>query len=154
MSSSIPGAVQYWVNLATTTLASTPLAPDGVLVWFGAALSKYTAPITLQVLGVYNIVHQWANVGSEFKVEESYKIRNQLVSYSGGLNNINRMTDVFSTLSLLTVATATDYTLGGNVRLCLPMVAGEYVPGSDPTGKIAGSLMFDVHCEARIRTLT
>lgn len=153
MSSSIPGAVAYWLNLAKTTLTSTATSPDSVYVWFGTPLGKYMAPVTLQVTSVVNIAHDWANVGSEFKVEESYRIRNQLVSYAGGTNFVGRMNEVFSNLSLLTVALATDYTLGANVRLCLPMVSGEYMPGVDPSGKTMGSLMFDIHCEARIRTL-
>ena|ERR1017187_551673 len=154
MASSIPGAVAYWKELATTTLASTATSPQGIYVWFGTPLSKYIAPITLQICSVVDITHEWANVGSQFKVEEHYKIRNQLVSYAGGTDFMGRMNEVFSNMLLLTTAIAADYSLGGNVRLCLPMVEGEYMPGTDASGKTMGSLMFDIHCEARITTIS
>jgi hypothetical protein len=154
MSSSIPGAVAYWVNLATTTLQSTATSPNGVYVWFGTPLSKYIAPITLQVMSVVDITHEWAELGSAYKIEEHYKIRNQLVSYAGGTDFMGRMNEVFSNFEILSIATANDYTLGSNVRLCLPLVEGEYMPGTDASGKTMGSLMFDLHCEARITSLT
>ena len=154
MASSIPGAVEYWLNLAKTTLASTATSPDGVYVWFGSPLSRYVAPITLQVIEISEITHQWAELGSQYKIEETYKIHNQLVSFAGDNNQIGRMTEVFSNLQLLTVALGNDYTLGGNVRLCLPLVEGEYMPGTDPSGRTAGALTFDIHCEARVASLT
>jgi hypothetical protein len=154
MASSIPGAVAYWVNLAETTLKSTVTSPDGVYVWFGSPLSRYIAPITLQVMEVTEITHQWAELGSQYKIEETYKIHNQLVSFAGDNDQLGRMNEVFSNLQLLTVALANDYTLGGNVRLCLPVVEGDYLPGTDASGRTAGSLTFDIHCEARVTSLT
>jgi hypothetical protein len=154
MSSSIPATVEYWVNLCTTTLQSTATSPNGVYVWFGTPLSKYIAPITLQVMSVVDITHEWAELGSAYKIEEHYKIRNQLVSYAGGTDFMGRMNEVFSNFQLLTVACGNDYTLGNNVRLCLPLVEGEYMPGTDASGKTMGSLMFDLACEARITSLT
>jgi len=158
MASSIPGAMGYWINLATTTLAASPASasPDGSkpYVWFGAPLGRFIAPVTLQITGAHEIIHQWAELGVFYKIEESYKIRNILTSFAGGLDFQGRMTEVFSNFQLLTVALAADYTLGNNVRLSLPMVDGEYIPGADPSGKTLGSLIFDIHCEARISSLT
>lgn len=147
MASSIPGALAYFITLAENTL------PDTAQVWFGKSMPVYTAPTTLQIPGVVDITHDWAELGSRFKVEEHYKIQCQLITYAGDLNFEQRMLDVFSTLELLTVALAADYTLGHNVRLCLPVVEGEYTAASDPSGKSMGSLMWFVHCEQRIETL-
>jgi hypothetical protein len=147
MSSSIPGAVNYFMNLAVNVL------PSGTTVWFGKAQTVYTAPVTLQVPGITHITHDWAELGSQYKVEEAYRIQCQMITYAGDLNFLQRMNDVFSNLKLLTVALAADYSLGQNVRLCLPVVEGEYMANSDPSGRSMGSLMWYLHCEARIQTL-
>lgn len=148
MSSSIPNAVNYFINLATNAL------PPSAQVWFGKALPVYTAPLTLMIPGVTDITHDWAEIGPVYKIEEHYKIQCQLITYAGDLNFQQRMNDVFTALSLITVAIGSDFDLGHNVRLCLPMIEGQYMASSDPAGRSMGSLMWFLHCEARITSLT
>jgi hypothetical protein len=148
MASSIPGAVNYFVNLAATIL------PVGTTVWFGKAQTVYTAPLTLQIPGITNITHKWAELGSQYKVEEEYRIQCQLITYAGDLNFLQRMDDVFANLRMLTVALAADYSLGQNIRVALPVVEGEYMPSSDAMGRSMGSLLWYIDCQARILTLT
>jgi hypothetical protein len=156
MASSIPGAVSYFLNLATTTLSASTDTPNNShpYVWFGAQLAKYIAPVNLQVKGVTDIVHEWAELGSHYKVEETYRIQCQLVSNAGDLDFEQRMVEVFDNFLLLTVALGNDYTMGGNVRLCLPACEGEVMPASTQAGSSMCSLMFFIHCEARIQTLS
>ena len=154
MASSIPLAVPYWVNLATTTLSASTDTPNNSqpYVYFGARLGKFIAPLTLQVIGVVDTVHTWAEIGANYRIEETYKIRNQIVSYAGGFDQAGRMQEVYNNFNLLAVALSApeNITLGNSVRLCLPMCDGEYQPNADPRGQTMGSLMFDIHVEARI----
>jgi hypothetical protein len=158
MGSSIPLAVPYWVNLAATTLNASTDTPNGSTpyVYFGARLGRYIAPLTLQVIGVVDIIHNWAEVGANYRVEETYKIRNEIVSFAGGFDQAARMQEVFNNFNLLAVAVSApeNITLGNSVRLCLPMCDGEYQPGVDPKGQTMGSLMFDIHVEVRITSTT
>lgn len=147
MGSSIPGAVNYFLTLAQATL------PEAY-VWFGKQLPRVTTPVTLQVLAVTDITHEWAELGSLYKIEETYKIQCQLVSYAGGDQYVDRMNEVFNNYLQLTIALGADYTMGTNVRLCLPGIEAEFVPGAMQDGKSAGSLMFFIHCEARIQSLS
>jgi hypothetical protein len=156
MGSSIPGATKYWLNLATTTLAASTDTPNNSTpyVWFGKSLGKFIAPVTLQVMSIIDIKHDWAELGSLYKVEESYKIRNQLVSYAGDIDYLSRMTEVFENFLMLTIALAADYTLGNNIRLCLPAVSGEVIPSPGTNGSSMCTLTFDIHCEARIQSIS
>ncbi len=146
MSSSIPGAVAYFLQLAGTAL------PASAYVYFGVELPKYTAPVTLQVTGITGN-QQPAELGPSYKREETYSILCELTSFAGDQDFPTRLSEVMDNWALITVAVAGDPTLGGNVRFaeCGDM---DFSPKSDIKGFSLGSLTFDVRCSQRITSLT
>ncbi len=156
MASTVYNALAYWINLATVTLNASTETPNNSqpYVWYGATLGRYIAPLTLQVIGIHDLIHEWAELGSQFRVEERYKIQCGLVSYAGDMDFLGRTKEVFDNFLLLSVALAHDYDLGHNIRVCRPISEGEVIPIPQPSGGSMCSLMFYIQCEARIATLT
>jgi hypothetical protein len=146
MSSSIPSAVPYFLTLAETALG------DQATVWFGKELPLFSAPITLQVLGVVGD-QEPAELGPNFKREEVYSIQCELTAYAGDQDFKARLAEAFAAFGLLEVAVANDADLGGNIRFaeCGNMV---FTPGADAQGQSIGQLAFDVRCSARVTSLT
>ncbi|MGH9917416.1 MAG: hypothetical protein ACRD6W_00875 [Nitrososphaerales archaeon] len=146
MSSSVPTSVPYFVTLATTALGAD------ATVSFGKPLPLYSAPITLQVTGVVGDAEP-AELGPNYRREETYSIQCELTAYAGDQNFLDRLSECMTAYALLTVAVANDPTLGGSVRFA---ECGQYqfVPDADAQGQSIGNLTFDVRCSARITSLT
>jgi hypothetical protein len=150
MSSSIPGAVTYFMDLCNTAL------PDPVSVQFTSVVPMYTSAKMLIVKSITDIVQTPAELGPSYKREEEYRINCELTSYYGDQNVqsfSDRFDEVFSMFSQITVALGNDYMLGGNVRLA-QVEEGEYTPKVDLRGRTVGCLDFTIHCEQRIESLT
>lgn len=146
MSSSIPGTVAYFLQLAGNAL------PADAYVYFGVELPRYSAPVTLQVTGITGNQAP-AELGPAYKREETYSILCELTSFAGDQDFPSRLQEVMANWALITVAVGNDPTLGGNVRYaeCGDM---DFAPKSDPKGMSLGSLTFDVRCSQRITSLT
>lgn len=147
MASSVPNAVAAFISIATNAL------PSDALVWFGKPLGVYTAPITLQILGVSDGKQEIVVMGPDYKREEDYLIQCLLTSFAGNSDFQGRMTEVFSNYLLLSVAIGNNPTLNQTVRFA-QITEFTYVPDADASGKSLGSLSFGVECQARISSLT
>jgi hypothetical protein len=145
MASAIPGTLSYFLTLATNTL------PSDATVSFGAYKPLFEAPVTLQVTGITGD-QEPAELGPNFRREETFSIECDLTSYAGDQLQVNRLTEVFANFALLSVAVANDPTLGSNVRFA---EVGDftYVPGLDAKGQSIGSLTFAIRCSQRIDSL-
>jgi hypothetical protein len=147
MSSSVPNAVNAFINLATITLG------PNATVWFGKPLGVYEQPITLQILGVSEGEQTIETMGPDYMRDELYNIECQLSSWAGDPMFVNRMNEVFNNFSLLTVAVGNNPTLNQTVRFA-QIHSFTYVPGTDAKGMTCGELSFAVACQARISSLT
>lgn len=170
MASSIPYAVNNFIALMTTIFTN-----DGhpeYQVWFGKVQPMYSAPITLEIMGVDAGDQRPAELGINYKREEEYIIECCLVSYQGDQDFLSRMVEVFAVWDLVTSGIANDPSLTG-----IPNTSQNSFPASTggfghsavrfaqirnmnfygkPTsaGKSVGCITFDIHCEARIESLT
>jgi hypothetical protein len=147
MASSVPNAVNAFLSIAQTAL------PVNSLVWFGKPLGVYTAPVTLQVVGVHTGEQVVATIGPEYKREETYEIQCVLTSFAGDANFAGRMAEVFAAFGLLTLAIGNNPTLNQTVRFA-EIHSFEYSPDADAKGMTLGELPFTVACQARISSLT
>lgn len=146
MSSSIPSAVPYFLDLAQTALG------DQATVRFGKPLPLFSAPITLQVLKIVGDQAP-AELGPNYRREEKYSLVCELTSYAGDQDFVARMTEAWVAFDLLEIAVANDANLGGNVRFAqLGNILFE--AGADIQGQSIGTLDFAVRCEARVNSLT
>lgn len=146
MASSIPGATQALISIATAALPST------AQIWFGKALPVYTAPLTLQILKM-SADQEWAFLGPTYKREEIYAIHCELTSWAGDQDYISRLNEVMNAFQTLTLAIYNNPTLNNTVRLC-EVKRLDYEPDADAKGMSLGRLDFTVDCQQRISTLT
>lgn len=147
MASSVPNTVTQFLAIMAAAL------PPDAMVWFGAPLGVYTAPLTLQVIGVHTGMQEIAVMGPDYKREETYEIVCQLTSFAGDPDFTGRMAEVFVAFELITVAIGNNPTLNSAVRFA-QIGQFEYVPDADAKGMTLGSLSFNVDCQARISSLT
>lgn len=146
MSSSIPSAVPYFLTLARTALG------DQATVSFGKPLPQFSTPITLQVLQIVGDQVP-AELGPNFRREETYSLVCELTSYAGDQDFVARMTEAWAAFDLLEIAVANDADLGKNVRFAqLGNIMFE--AGADVQGQSIGTLDFNVRCQARVTSLT
>lgn len=146
MSSSQPVATPYFVTLATTALG------DQATVYFGKPLPMFSAPITLQVIGVVGD-QQPAELGPNYRREETFAIQCELTSFAGDEDFAARMQEAYDALALIEVAVGNDPTLGNTVRYA-EIGSTVFTPDSNAPGKSIGQLAFDIRCSARINSLT
>jgi hypothetical protein len=146
MSSSIPSAVPYFLDLAQTALG------DQATVSFGKELSLFSAPITLQVIQIVGDQAP-AELGPNYRREETYSMQCSLTAYAGDQDLVARLTEAMAAFGLVEVAVANDASLGGTVRFAQ---CGNFVfqSGADAQGQSIGTLAFDVRCQARVNSLT
>ncbi len=147
MSSSIPAATHYFLDLANS------VTPADFVVAFSSVLPVYPSPKMLQIKGVTDIMQAPAELSPELRREEHYSIMAELTSYSGDQDFESRFDEVFSIFSLITVAVGNDPTLGNTVRYA-QFDEMEYIPKVDAKGQSMGCLDFMVKCEARITSKT
>ena len=153
----IPGTITYLVTLFGTAY---PMDANNVpvLVWFGTELAAYSSPTTIEINGVDLADQEPAELGPNFKREETFTVKCKITVFNGeGANGtpdfLARMTDCFAVWKPLVIAVANDPTLGGNVRFA---ENGEmiYTPTTDGSGRAMGSLTWGVRCQQRVTSLS
>lgn len=159
MSSSIGPAVRNFITLMTAVL------PNDCTIALMKDQPKFTGTLTLQITDVIGD-QEWAELGPEYKREETFHIMCKLTSFAGDQDEVARLTEVTDAWSTVTVAVANDMQLtgvpGGDpdnfartpaVRLA-EVGEMEFMPEVTSSGKSVGCLTFAVKCQQRITTLT
>lgn len=146
MASSIPGAVNALISIATAAL------PAATQIWFGKKLPVYEAPITLQILEISG-EQEWFELGPAYRREEVYAIHCELASWAGDKDHPSRMAEVMGAFETLTLALYNNGTLNNTVRLSEVKMLN-YTPDDDAKGWSLGRLDFTVECQQHISTLT
>lgn len=181
MASSIPYAVNNFMALMNTVFAANPLGYDPEFprldatkyqVWFGSVMPKAPQNIMLAVTSVAGGDQKPAEMGINYKREEEYVLECELTSHSGDADFLSRMNEVFSAWRLITTAVANDPSLTGvpnTSQNSFPSSTGgvghsavrfaqiknmNFVGKPNTNGQSVGVIMFDIHCEARIESLT
>lgn len=145
-SSAIPGALAQFLVVAGGAL------PTGTTVWFGAELSTYSTPLTLQVTEISG-GQSPAELGPAYRREETFSLVCTLSAYQGGTPDFpGQLTVLMQNFALLSAAVASNPSLNGSVRLA--QVTNFLIsPVTDPGGTGAVTLDFQVRCAQRIRSL-
>jgi hypothetical protein len=145
--SSVTGAtIRYFVTMCQNVL------PDTAYVFFGQALTVFSAPITLQVTG-WSGEQVPAQLSPQARREETFTIESDLVSQAGDFDFLTREDEVMANWALITSAVGNDFTLGGNVRWAQ---VGRYTftaAADKSKGMSLGALSFGIECQVRIDSL-
>lgn len=159
MSAAAPAVLKYLMGTTfPTALASftDPNLGSGVTIYFGPGVKRFNTPITLQLHGV-QFDMEWAEVGPNYRYEERGTLPCTLTSWVAGDSSsegfLDRMTECFSALSLITINIANDVRLGGLVRL-VRLKMGQLQPGSPGDSGSMAHLDFHLHYEVRVDSLT
>jgi len=151
MASSIPGAVQALITMMDPLQGG--VLPAGTQVWFGLPLSRYIAPVTLQITSVRIEQDDIVVLGPSYRHEEVYSIECILTECFGDGNHLQRFLDVFTTYNTIETTIANNPTLNQNVRVAIPEKTG-YSPTADQKGLPVGTLTFEIRCEQRVNSLS
>lgn len=146
-SSSIPGAVSNLLTIATSAL------PADTTVWYGAALPAYSAPLTFQITEI-NGDQSPAEIGLQYRREETFAVVCNLTAYVGGSPDFNSMlTSLMDNFALLSTAIGDNPTLNGAVRYAQ---VGNFIisADTDTQGQAVQQLDFQVRCQQRIISLS
>lgn len=157
MPSSIPAAVNNFITIATTAIP-TVMSEGATQVVFGE-LSRYVAPVTLQIMEVTGNA-EVAELGVNFRREETYSIVCEVVTWSGDQDYLTRFNDAMTIYNALVVAVAKNpwlSTSGLNDSTAAVRYAeiGDYsiIPHADAHGQSRCSLQFHVRCSQRVDSL-
>jgi hypothetical protein len=131
-----------------------------VTVWFGADLPAYSAPLTFQITEVTGDQAP-AELGNNYRREETFNIVCSLIAYEGGAPNFGTMLQsLMSNFILLSQAIGNNPWLStsgqnddtGAVRFA---EVGNFVitPETDGNGRSAVTLDFNVRCQQRVTSL-
>jgi hypothetical protein len=143
-------------------LAASTYPTDGsVTIWFGSELPAYTAPLTFQITEITGDQVP-ADMGPNYRREETFQIVCSLIAYEGGVPNFTTMlTSLMTNFVLLSKAIANNpwlSTSGVNDNTAAVRFAevGNFVitPETDANGKSAITLDFSVRCQQRVTSLT
>lgn len=157
MSSSIPGAVSNLITILTAALPST------TEVYFSADEGVFKAPQCLQIIGVVGD-QQPAEMSPGYKREETYAIQCKLVSFAGDQSSADYVARMQEVMALFATV---EITIGNNPWLSTTgahdstsavrfaeVGTFDLVPKPNGTGGSTCELSFDVHCSARVTSLT
>lgn len=157
MATSIGPAVNNFIGIATAAIP-TALSEGATQVVFGE-LSEYIAPVTLQITEVTGNA-EVAELGPNFRREETYSIVCEITIFAGDQNYIQRFNDAIAVYNTLVVAVARNpwlSTSGLNDSTAAVRYAeiGDYsmVPHSGPNGQSVCSIEFHVRCSQRVDSL-
>lgn len=158
MSSSVGPAVANFITIATAAIPATVASEGATQVVFGD-LSQYVAPVTLQIMEVTGNA-QVAEIGVNFRREETYSIICEIVTFAGDQNYVQRFTDAMLIYNKVVVAVANNpwlSTSGLNDSTAAVRFAeiGDFsiVPHATPSGQSVCSLQFHVRCSQRVDSL-
>lgn len=155
MPSSIPAAVSNLFTLMTAVFVSQ----TNVQVVFSKFLPEYVSPITIQIKGFAGD-QQPAELGPNYKREETFQIPCEIASFAGDQLHMNRLSEVMTIFATFSATIANNWTLpstvGGNDGAVRFAEVGtfNYAPDDTDAGKSLGILDFDVHCSQRILSLS
>lgn len=159
MATSIPAAVNNFITIATANIPATMANEGSTQVVFGD-LSKYVAPVTLQIMEVTGNADV-AEMGVNFRREETYSIICEVVTFAGDQNYVQRFTDCMTIYNNLVKAVANNpwlSTSGVNDSTAAVRFAeiGDYsiIPHAGPRGGSVCSLQFHVRCSQRVNSLS
>jgi hypothetical protein len=147
MPSSIPAAV---TNLQTLLVAAFPATTTQV--WFGKTLTMYVAPLTVHWLGVSGD-QQPAELGPNYRREETYAIEMEIVSFAGDQDYMARTSEAMAAFATVSVTVANNYTLSNAVRFA-EVGTFDLNPEATEVGQSLARLTFAIHCSQRIASLT
>jgi hypothetical protein len=158
MSAAADGVLDYLMGTTFPTALSSfsdLQSGEGCKVYFGPGLPKFTTPVTLQCHGI-KFEMDWAEIGPSYRYEEVASIPCTLTAWNPGEGDsqgfLNRKTECFDALSLITVNIGNDYTLGSLVRWTR-FKMGQLIPGQPQTGSMA-HLDFELCYQVRVSSLT
>jgi hypothetical protein len=158
MASSIGPAVANFITVATAAVPSSLTDEGATQVVFGE-VTQYVAPVTLQIMEVTGNA-EVAEMGSNFRREETYSIVCEITTFAGDQDYIQRFDDAMTILNAVTVAVANNpwlSTSGLNDHTAAVRFAeiGDFsiIPQPGPQGQSTCSLQFHVRCSQRVDSL-
>lgn len=123
-------------------------------------LTNYIAPVTLQILEVTGD-QQPAEIGNNFRREETFSIVCELVTWAGDQNYQQRFTDALTAWNTILVTVGNNpwlSTSGLNDATAAVRYAEvgdfSFIPHADAAGQSRCSLQFHVRCSQRINSLS
>lgn len=150
MSTSVPGAVEAWLAMATAAL------PQGTTIVFADVIPTFTAPLTLQLTGVKGDQTS-AEIGPSYRREEHYTISCELTSYAGDQDMLARLSEVFTAFESLLVAVGSqpNLPLAGVPQVRFAQITDfSFSAEPDQAGQSIGTISFDVDVQARVESLS
>ncbi len=157
MSTAASGVLDYLMGTTFPTALSsyTDDQGNGATIYFGPGVERFTAPVTVQCHGI-KFEDQWMAISPDHNYEEEATLPCTLTSWNPGDGSsqgyLDRKTEVFNALVLISSNLAQDATLGGLVRW-LKLSQGQMVPGKPLGGSIA-HLDFELAYAVRVFSLT
>lgn len=154
MGSSIPGAVSNLYSLLTVAFEDQ----ETVLVYYGKTLETFVSPQTVQING-WTGDQEPAELGPSYRREETFQIKMEIDSFSGDQDYLSRQTEVMDLFATVSTVVANNWTLpstyGGTDGTVRYAEVGTFTFTPESNGGMSlGTLLFDVHCSQRIRSLT
>lgn len=157
MSTAASSVLDYLVKTSFPTALSTytdPVTGSAATIYFGPGMEKFEAQVALQVHGI-KFDDTWAEIGPNYRYEETAEIPCTLTSWNPGEGDtqgfLDRKSECFAALSLITINIANDVTLGGLVRWCRFQL-GQFMPATPNTGSL-GHLDFTIGYRVRVNSL-
>lgn len=158
MSSSVGPAVANLITIVTAAIPSSVTSEGATQVVFGE-VSKYVAPVTLQIIEVTGNA-QVAEIGRNFRREETYSIICEITTFAGDQNYVQRFNDAMLIYNDVVIAVANNpwlSTSGSNDSTAAVRFAevGDFsmVPHATRSGQSVCSLQFHVRCSQRVDSL-
>jgi hypothetical protein len=158
VSSSIGPAVKNFIAIATAAIPASVTGEGATQVVFGD-ISRYVAPVTLQIIEVTGDADV-AELGVNFRREETYSIVCEVVTYAGDQDYTQRFQDCMLIYNSVQVAVANNpwlSTSGLNDDTAAVRFSelGNYsiIPHATPKGQSVCSLQFHVRCSQRVDSL-
>lgn len=147
MASSIPGAIEQFIVVATAALPSTFQVREGSI--YGPNIGQQSVLIG----DVTVTMDTWAELGPNYRHEEHFDIQCVLSSAAGNDDAPSRLNETYSLYNDISVAVANNPTLNNAVRVsyCRQL---KYSPLPTSQGWSMGTLNFEVCCEQRVTSLS
>lgn len=158
MSSSIGPAVNNFLALAKAAIPTTVASEGATQVVFGE-LSKYVAPVTIQIIEVTGNADV-AELGVNYRREETYSIVCDIVTFAGDQEYLQRFNDALLIYNKLVTAVANNPWLSSSgvsdsTNAVRYAEIGDYsiIPHATAIGQSVCSLQFHVRCSQRVDSL-
>ena len=157
MASSVGPAVNNAIGIITAAIPAT-ISEGHTQVAFGD-LPRYVAPVTLQIMEVTGD-QQPAEIGLNYRREETYSIVCEIVVWSGDQDYVTRFDDCMLIFNKVAVAIGNNPWLSSSglndshaaVRFA-EVGNMSIIPHATPKGQSVCSLEFHIRCSQRIDSL-